>query len=94
LAKKYAEFLHFTITDANEYSEVLPALGLEAGSKTGLALQNPNNGDVYPLTASQKVSAKIIEDFLEEVTSGKLQPWNSKDKAAGKMGHSGGHDEL
>ncbi|KAK4159696.1 protein disulfide-isomerase [Cladorrhinum sp. PSN259] len=92
LAKKYAEFLHFTITDANEYSDVLPTLGLKPGSKSGLALQNPNTGDVYPLkSSSQKISANMIENFLEDVTSGKMEPWN---KAEVDKKRTGGHDEL
>ncbi|KAK3988988.1 protein disulfide-isomerase [Cladorrhinum sp. PSN332] len=91
LAKKYAEFLHFTITDVNEYSDVLPSVGLDAGAKSGVALQNPNTGDVYPLKKkSKKITEKTIEEFLEDVTSGKLEPWNKKE--SGKEG--GRRDEL
>lgn len=52
LAKKYAEFLYFTLNDVNEYPEMLKVLGLKEGSKNGLSLQNPNTGDVFPYRGS------------------------------------------
>ncbi|KAK4221781.1 protein disulfide-isomerase [Podospora fimiseda] len=96
LAKKYAEFLHFTTTDVNEYSELLPSFGLDADSKRGLALQNPNTGDVYPLRKNKNISEDIIETFLEDVTSGRLEPWNKQQSGKGGRGESvnNGHDEL
>jgi len=86
LAKKYAEFLHFTLTDVNEYPEMLKLLGLKEGFKTGLSLQNPNNGDVFPYRGKKKITDKVVEQFLEDVIDGKVKALESKLK--------GGHDEL
>ncbi|GAB1313682.1 Protein disulfide-isomerase [Madurella fahalii] len=90
LAKKYAEFLHFTITDANEYSGLLTKFGLKPDQKTGLVLENTNTEDIFPLTKPQELTVSAIESFLEDVTSGKLKPWN---RGAGD-GKGTSHDEL
>lgn len=90
LAKKYAEFLHFTITDANEYSEMLARFGLKADQKSGLALENTNTEDIFPFTGSQELTASAVESFLEDITSGKLEPWGH---GAGD-GQRMNHDEL
>ncbi|KAK3360624.1 thioredoxin-like domain-containing protein, partial [Lasiosphaeria hispida] len=85
LAKKYAEFLHFTLTDVHKYPEMLRVLGLKAGSKTGLSLQNPNTGDVFPYLRRRKMTAELVEQFLIDVISGKVEPLSTKPN---------GHDEL
>jgi protein disulfide-isomerase A1 len=90
LAKKYSEFLHFTITDANEYPGMLAAVGLEEEQKTGLALENPNTGDLFPFTGRRGITAAAIETFLDDITSGRLQPVNRR----GGQGQRQGHDEL
>ncbi|KXX73302.1 Protein disulfide-isomerase [Madurella mycetomatis] len=90
LAKKYAEFLHFTITDANEYPEMLTKFGLKADQNPGLALENTNTENVFPFTGSQELTASAVESFLEDVTSGKLKPW---DRGAGDV-QKMNHDEL
>ncbi len=90
LAKKYFEFLHFTITDANEYPGMLAAVGLGAGQKAGLALENPNTGDLFPFTGRKKISAAAVETFLDDITSGRLQPG---DRGRGH-GQEQDHDEL
>ncbi|KAK4148812.1 protein disulfide-isomerase [Chaetomidium leptoderma] len=91
LAKKYAEFLHFTITDASEYPEMLATVGLKAGQKTGMALENTNTGDMFPFTGQRRITAAVVEAFLEEITSGGLRPWN-RGAEDGRQGR--GHDEL
>ncbi|KAK3944443.1 protein disulfide-isomerase [Diplogelasinospora grovesii] len=92
LAKKYREFLHFTITDANEYSEMLPTVGLKAGSKTGLALENANTGDMFPYTGAKDiVSAVTVEKFLEDIIDGRLKPWRGGGSAARQERR---HEEL
>ena len=90
MAKKYAEFLHFTITDVGEYPSMLTAVGLEAGQKTGLALENPNTGDLFPFKGAHKITAAAIEGFLDDITSGRLQPGNR----GGGGGQQQVHDEL
>lgn len=87
LAKKYNEFVHFTMTDANEYPEMLSVLGLKKGAKTGLALENPNTGDIFPYTGRKKITPDVVEAFLNDVVDGKIEPL--------KRGSvSRGHDEL
>ncbi|KAK0634168.1 hypothetical protein B0T14DRAFT_415967, partial [Immersiella caudata] len=86
LAKKYAEFLHFTMNDVNEYPEMLGILGLKGGSKTGLSLQNPNTGEVFPYRGKKKITPKFVEEFLNDVIEGKVKAFKGTRK--------GGHDEL
>ncbi|KAK1750081.1 thioredoxin-like fold protein [Echria macrotheca] len=86
LAKKYAEYLYFTLTDVNEYPEMLKLLGQKPGSKTGLSLQNPNTGDVFPFRGKKKITPQVVEQFLDDVIEGKIP---SVSTGPGK-----GHDEL
>jgi protein disulfide-isomerase A1 len=86
LAKKYAEFLHFALTDVNEYPEMLRHMGLKPGSKTGLSLENPNTGEVFPYAGKGKVTPQRVEDFLNDVIDGKVR--------SVKAGSGGAHDEL
>ncbi|KAK4239245.1 protein disulfide-isomerase [Achaetomium macrosporum] len=90
LAKKYTESLHFTIIDAGKYSEKLSAVGLEAGQKTGLALEDPKTGNIFPFSGNGRITATVVEAFLDEIASGKIQPW---EREAG-AGQTGSHDEL
>ncbi|KAK3387880.1 thioredoxin-like domain-containing protein [Podospora didyma] len=94
LAKKYAEFLHFAITDVNDYPEMLPAVGLKAGSKTGLALENPNTGDMFPYTKKQKITPKTVEIFLDEIIDGKIKPWNQGNGQEQEDEEEIAHEEL
>ncbi|KAK0723297.1 thioredoxin-like domain-containing protein [Lasiosphaeria miniovina] len=91
LAKKYSEFLHFAITDADDYSDILPAVGLKAGAKTGLALENRNTGDMFPYKRAKKITAKNVEDFLNDIIDGNIKPWN-QEAGSGQEGRS--HEEL
>ncbi|KAK0654780.1 hypothetical protein B0T16DRAFT_486516 [Cercophora newfieldiana] len=86
LAKKYAEFLVFVLNDVNEYPEMLGILGLKDGSETGLSLQNPNTGDVFPFRGSRKITPQVVEQFLNDVIDGNVKAMDNKSK--------GGHDEL
>jgi len=95
LAKKYAEFLHFTLNDVNEYPEMVTFMGLKAGSKTGLSLQNPNTGDVFPYREKRKITPAVVERFLEDVIDGKIRPLGRNDgEQKNKGGGGGGRDEL
>jgi len=84
LAKKYEEYLHFVTTDADEYADAAEMMGLKRGSR-GLSVQNPNNGDVFPYTRRDKITAGSVEAFLGDIIQGKVQAWR---------GAAGGHDEL
>ncbi len=90
LAKKYIEFLHFAITDVSEYPGMLVAVGLRPNQKTGLALENPNTGDLFPFVGGHKITAAAIEAFLGDITTGRLQPRNHGQA----HGREQAHDEL
>jgi protein disulfide-isomerase A1 len=83
LANKYEEYLHFVTTDVNEYPNAAEMMGLRGGS-SGLSVQNPNNGDVYPYTRKDRISARTVEAFLGDIIQGKVRPWRP----------GAGHDEL
>jgi len=89
LAKKYSEYLQFTTTDVNEYPEAAEMLGLRRGTKTGLSVQNPSNGDVFPYTGREQISAEVVEGFLVDIIQGRVKPWSR-----GRQGGGGGHEEL
>ncbi|KAK4214908.1 hypothetical protein QBC37DRAFT_341076 [Rhypophila decipiens] len=88
LARKYRDYLHFTTTDVNEYPDAPEMMGLEWGSSKGLSVQNPNNGDIYPYTGGQTLSASVVELFLSEIIQGKVKPL-----ARGPGGDSSGNDD-
>lgn len=75
LAKKYQEYLHYTTTDVNEYPDTTEMIRLKQGSISGLSVQNPNNGDVYPYTRSKPLSAGVVEIFLGDIIQGKIKPF-------------------
>jgi len=91
VAKKYRDFLHFTITDQNEYGDTMPMLGLKKGQKGGLVLQNPNTGEIFPYRGGKKVDPDVVELFLDSVIEGKIPAWEGS-----PMNQFGGrgHDEL
>jgi protein disulfide-isomerase A1 len=88
LAKKYRDFLHFTITDSVEFADILPMLGVKKGAKTGMSLQNPNNGEIFQYTGKKKLTPEVVEQFLEDVIDGKIKPWEgSPSNQFGGMPH-------
>ncbi|KAK3377326.1 hypothetical protein B0T24DRAFT_592936 [Lasiosphaeria ovina] len=93
LAQKYDEYLHFTTTDAGEYADAAAAMGLPYGAG-GLAVQNPNNGDVFPWPRDGRrgpVTAAAVEAFLVDIIQGAVKPWRP---GSGTGQGKGGHDEL
>lgn len=64
--------LHFTITDAGEYPDKVTALGLEEGSKSGLVVQNPESGDLFPYTGRENITAYVVEKFLSDILDFRL----------------------
>lgn len=87
MAKKYDEYLHFVTIDAKEYADAAKLMGLKEGG-TGLSVQNPNNGDVFPYARKEAISAAVVEAFLVDIIQGKVKPWR------GEKLHQQGHDEL
>ncbi|KAK4663809.1 uncharacterized protein QC763_502630 [Podospora pseudopauciseta] len=87
LAKKYDEYLHFVTIDAKEYADAAKLMGLKEG-RTGLSVQNPNNGDVFPYARKEAISAAVVEAFLVDIIQGKVKPWRGEEL------HQQGHDEL
>lgn len=97
LAKKYIDFLHFTITDVTEYPDMPGILGLKPGSRTGLVLENTNTGDKFHYKKSSLAklpTAAQVEKFLDDVIDGKVKAW--EDPAASGKGQGQGreHEEL
>jgi protein disulfide-isomerase A1 len=76
LARKYEEYLHFVTTDANEYPDAAEMMGLKPGS-SGLAVQNPNNGDIFPYTRRERITASTLEAFLADIIQGKVKAWRA-----------------
>lgn len=85
LAKKYSEYLQFTTTDINEYPDAMEMMGVRRGLR-GPSVQNPSNGDVYPYTGKQRLSAHVMEMFLSDIIQGKVQPLQRQ--------YSSEHEEL
>ncbi|KAK0625074.1 hypothetical protein B0T17DRAFT_260621 [Bombardia bombarda] len=97
LAKKYHEYLHFITTDANEYPEAVEMMGLNHGVDGELlSVQNPSNGDIFPYTSKQKLTANAVEMFLSDIIQGKVKPWGMRGEGAGQGVQGGGarHEEL
>lgn len=78
LAKKYRDYLTFTIVDATEYPEMVQALGLQAGATRALSVQNPSNGNVFPYTGNQEISLPVVERFLIDIIEGRIKPWQAQ----------------
>ena len=76
LAKKYDEYLIFLTVDALEYPDMGPNLGLSSGAKRGLVVQNPSKGQVFPLRKTKGITPDVIESFIMELSSGKVEPWD------------------
>jgi protein disulfide-isomerase A1 len=90
VAKRYAEYLILATTDANEYPEMLEMLGFKKGTSGILLLENPSNGDIFLYKGKKKIKAEVVDQFINEVVDGKVEPWN-KQKAQ-RQGSR--HEEL
>ena len=79
LAKKYGEYLVFATIDTNEYPDTLEMFGHKRGSTEVLSVQNPSNGDTFPYTSKEKISASAVEAFLVDIINGKVKPWSGQE---------------
>jgi protein disulfide-isomerase A1 len=89
LAQRYKEYLAFTTIDANEYGDMQPALGLRQGASKVLSVQQPSNGNVFPYTGKQAISAQVVEQFLGNIIEGNIRPW-----VPGQNDEAVKHEEL
>ncbi len=88
MAKGYRDFVQFTISDVNEYPDQLARVGLKEGAKTGLSLENPNNGEIFPYKGRKSVSPAVVEQFIDDIIEGRIKPW------AGSASQGMSHEEL
>lgn len=93
LAKKYTEYLIFATIDTNEYPETLEMFGHKDGSTGVLSVQNPSNGDTFPYTGSETISAAVVEAFLIDIINGKVKPFSRETGTRGGD-ESVEHEEL
>ena len=91
MAKKYKEYLNFATVDAEEYAEVVSALGVIPDELPAVVVQNPANGQLFHY-GSEEVSAANIEQFFIDIAGGKVAPWDGSSRASGAKGDV--HDEL
>ncbi|KAK8108297.1 uncharacterized protein PG998_010310 [Apiospora kogelbergensis] len=76
VARKYEEYLLFVTVDAGEYADMLPMLGLRREVLPAVAVQNPSYGQVFPYDQANELSAARIEQFVTQIASGKVTPWD------------------
>lgn len=74
VAKKYKEFIAFVTVDANEYSSMMPVLGLPTDTFPALAIENPSRGQIFPFV-EREISPQAIDQFILDIAGGKVEPW-------------------
>ncbi|KAL0940213.1 uncharacterized protein CTRU02_202976 [Colletotrichum truncatum] len=92
LAKRFQEYLSFVTVDSAEYPDMSSQLGLAEDEKGSLALQNPQTGQAFP--HSGKITAQEVEQFIVDISEGKVQAWNGQAPVSQWEGNAGTHDEL
>lgn len=76
VARKYEEYLLFVTVDAVEYADMVSMLGLRPEVLPAVAVQNPSYGQVFPLDQTKELSAQSIDQFVTQIASGKVKPWD------------------
>ncbi|KAK7947735.1 Protein disulfide-isomerase [Apiospora aurea] len=76
VARKYEEYLLFVTVDAEEYADMVSMLGLRPEALPAVAVQNPMYGQVFPYDQKKELSAQAIEQFVTQIASGKVKPWD------------------
>lgn len=95
VAQKFREYLQFTTVDTNEYPEMLAGLGQDPGASRMLIVLNPGNGDVFPYSGGEALSAAEVEAFLMDVGTGRVQAFGKGGPAGNAAAGDGvDHDEL
>lgn len=88
VARKYEEYLLFVTVDAAEYADMVPMLGLRPEVLPAVSVQNPSYGQVFPFDQTKKLSAQAIEQFVTQIASGKVKPWDGTPPPAPKASGS------
>ncbi|KAK8077056.1 hypothetical protein PG996_003226 [Apiospora saccharicola] len=88
VARKYEEYLLFVTVDAAEYPDMVPMLGLRPEVLPAVSVQNPSYGQVFPFDQTRPISANIIEQFVTQIASGKVKPWDGTPPPAPKTSGS------
>ena len=84
IAKRYTEYITFATTDTNEYPEMLEMLGFDKSKPGGvLFLENPSSGEIFLYQGWKKVRGDVVDAFINEISEGKVKPWD-RHKAAGQ----------
>ncbi|KAK8026253.1 hypothetical protein PG990_004076 [Apiospora arundinis] len=76
VARKYEEYLLFVTVDAGEYGDMVPMMGLRPETLPAVSVQNPMYGQVFPYDQKNELSAQRIEQFVTQIASGKVKPWD------------------
>lgn len=76
LAKKFRDYLIFATTDVSQYPEMPAAMGHQVASTKVLAVSSPSTGGVYPYRGNKNLTSAVVEDFLNDISAGKVKPWD------------------
>lgn len=76
LAKKFKDYLIFATTDVGQYPEMPAIMGHQVASTKVLAVSSPSTGGVYPYRGNKNLTSAVVEDFLNEISAGKIKPWD------------------
>jgi protein disulfide-isomerase A1 len=87
LAKKYAEYLHFTTIDVGEYPEMLQVYGHRPGATKVLSVYQPSTGSIFPYQGTDKVAVAAVERFLMDIIEGRVKPWSGQFVTEGDVSH-------
>jgi len=108
LASRYREYLNFVTVDTNEYPDMVATVGHRRGASGVLAVQNPHSWQAFPLPEGTKITADVVEQFLNDIIQEKVTPWDGTLNVGGPAGgqnservvevqedgSNAGHDEL
>lgn len=75
LAKKFKEYLIFATMDVSQYPEMPAVMGHQFASTKVLAVSSPSTGGVYPYRGNKNLNSAVVEDFLNDISAGKVKPW-------------------
>jgi hypothetical protein len=81
IAKKYKQYISFGIIDANEYAHMAENLELKPNVFPAFVLHNILNDQVYPFDQSKKITMAAIDQFLSDITSGRVSGQNKSEGA-------------
>ncbi|KAK8009371.1 protein disulfide isomerase [Apiospora marii] len=94
VARKYEEYLLFVTVDAAEYVDMVSMLGLRPEVLPAVAVQNPSYGQVFPFDQTKMLSAQTIEQFVTQIASGKVKPWDGTPPPPPKASESSSSSPL